>query len=691
VRRTVDCTDALSRTACTLHDHKWRRQVSVTTSSCASTSLDAPGTAAASLKGRLPRNKGEGDLPQIALATGGADPLECLLLKIGIDEAEFTNPGVGGRINLFTGAGGTTSPATWSYDPTSVSPSAGQNFPDSQTLWSSDVSTPSSGTYDLAAYDVTLLGCEGGLTNGNKSNAALQAMQTYADGGGRVFAEHYHYAWMYYAALLSGSYSTGTYTMPYAKWSSMVTWNTNLITLANGTMDQVLTTFPKASLMAQWMAGTWLGAPGNPFGVNGGRNSIKSINDTSDVLLWIRTVSGALPQYFSFDTPVGASPACGRFVFSDIHVSSGDLTGTPFPTGCDVTVPMSAQELALEYMFFDIASPVCGGSVTPPTCTPSTCAAQGASCGSAPDGCGGTLSCGTCPTGSYCSAGKCATSSCVPTTCGALGYNCGTWSDGCGGVLNCGACSAPATCGGAGKPGVCGGASCTPTTCAAQGLKCGSASDGCGGALSCGTCPTGSYCSAGACVTSSCMTATCSSLGLSCGAASDGCGGTLSCGTCPTGSYCSGGKCATSSCMPTTCGALGYDCGTWADGCGGTLSCGTCASPATCGGGGKVGVCGGTGCMPTTCAALGYNCGQWADGCGGVLSCGTCAAPATCAGGGLPGVCGGTPCKPTTCAALGCNCGSAADGCGGLLTCGSCTTPDTCGGGGTANVCGHIQ
>jgi hypothetical protein len=40
-------------------------------------------------------------------------------------------------------------------------------------------------------------------------------------------------------------------------------------------------------------------------------------------------------------------------------------------------------------------------------------------------------------------------------TCSSLGYNCGTASDGCGNTLNCGTCSSPQTCGGYG-PNVCG-------------------------------------------------------------------------------------------------------------------------------------------------------------------------------------------------------------------------------------------
>src|SRR3989442_15100673 len=37
---------------------------------------------------------------------------------------------------------------------------------------------------------------------------------------------------------------------------------------------------------------------------------------------------------------------------------------------------------------------------------------------------------------------------CTPTTCAAQGKNCGTIPNGCGGTLTCGACTAPQTCGG---------------------------------------------------------------------------------------------------------------------------------------------------------------------------------------------------------------------------------------------------
>ena len=85
-------------------------------------------------------------------------------------------------------------------------------------------------------------------------------------------------------------------------------------------------------------------------------------------------------------------------------------------------------------------------------CTPTTCAILGKNCGTFSDGCGGTLTCGTCSSGYTCNSGVC---QCVPATCASLGKNCGTFSDGCGGTLTCGTCSSGYTC----NSGVC---QCTP-------------------------------------------------------------------------------------------------------------------------------------------------------------------------------------------------------------------------------------
>jgi len=77
---------------------------------------------------------------------------------------------------------------------------------------------------------------------------------------------------------------------------------------------------------------------------------------------------------------------------------------------------------------------------------------------------------------------------CVATTCAAEGAECGSIEDGCGGSLDCGSCTAPETCGGGGTANVCGTGSCVPLTCEEAGATCGQVDDGCGGELDCGPC-----------------------------------------------------------------------------------------------------------------------------------------------------------------------------------------------------------
>ena len=59
---------------------------------------------------RLPRNKSEGDIPQLAIATGSADPFQCLLLKMGLDTQEFSRPDAGGRIHMYVTPQGRSPP-----------------------------------------------------------------------------------------------------------------------------------------------------------------------------------------------------------------------------------------------------------------------------------------------------------------------------------------------------------------------------------------------------------------------------------------------------------------------------------------------------------------------------------------------------------------------------------------------------
>lgn len=86
---------------------------------------------------------------------------------------------------------------------------------------------------------------------------------------------------------------------------------------------------------------------------------------------------------------------------------------------------------------------LCGGG----TCAPVDCATANAECGLIGDGCGGVVDCGVCTepgetcggsgVPNQCGLGQ---GGCTPTSCEATGVECGSASDGCGGLLSCGTC-----------------------------------------------------------------------------------------------------------------------------------------------------------------------------------------------------------------------------------------------------------
>lgn len=63
------------------------------------------------------------------------------------------------------------------------------------------------------------------------------------------------------------------------------------------------------------------------------------------------------------------------------------------------TAPCSATATSL----------TCNGVTTSCTCVPQTCASLGVDCGTVSDGCGGTLSCGTCGLNQQCISNYCET------------------------------------------------------------------------------------------------------------------------------------------------------------------------------------------------------------------------------------------------------------------------------------------
>ena len=631
---------------------RWRRKITIpAVAACTNTALSAAYTP-------LPSNQpgsatyppawypaGGGDtadnIPLMAFSTGSVDGLECVLLKIGINQNQFSDPatqGGSGRVRFYQGEG-----------------AAGAQI---------SGTTPS-------ATQLYGAGSDGGRRDQPVRHGVLplpgrRGRQDLHPAGGRQELRQRGRAHLRHALQLRLVHQPDPHhhDQPLPRHGQLGGGQPGT-TAGNGT-GLINTSFARGQALAQWLQILGASTTDAQMPINTLRTDftgvvapIAALGPASEEPAGSRGFTW--PMHYTFDTPVGNTPAtqCGRALFDDFHVeNAGNNTGITFPAECLVNgaLPaMTPQEKMLEFMIFDL-----GSCITPTVFTPPTCTAE---------------------------------------TCGQQGFNCGPAGDGCGLQLNCGVCMVPGqTCGGGGQPGVCGGVPCNSITCASQGILCGPAGDGCGNVIQCGNCPNGQTCGGGGlgkCGKQTCAPITCASQGIQCGPAGNGCGGVLLCGTCPPGLTCGGGgpgKCGApdaGTCAPITCAAQNILCGPAGDGCGGQLDCGPCTPPQTCGGGGTPGVCGAPSCTPTTCGAI--MCGPTGDGCGGVLQCGPCPSNQTCGGGGVPGVCGAT-CVPTTCAAQNIHCGPAGDGCGNLIaSCGMCTSPDTCGGGGVSGQCGHLS
>jgi hypothetical protein len=457
---------------------RWRREVFVNVNPC----VDNPLTLDQS---RMPRKQAEGtpydNIPLTALVTGSIDALECVLRKIGIDDSQVGNPtspayGAGDpRLQLYVGDPSKDSEATGGA-------SYNSSTPLEDKLWGS--------TTTLDQYDQVLLACQGGADT--RSAAALANMQDYANVGGRVYATHYSYDWIF----TNKPWSTT------AGWTDPDTGN-DPPTPVTSYVDM---TFTKGVAFAQWLVYSGASATAGQVPIENSRHDFSTpLANGGQQWLYSKKPSSDTPLHYTFDTPVGvpAASQCGRVLYSDFHVNNADTDpSTDYPSECDSS-PMTAQEKVLEFMIFDLASCIPGNPPPPPppTCTPLTCGAQNIGCGPAGDGCGNVLQCGNCAPGMACGAGgpsMCGPvpNMCTPTTCATLGYGCGYAGDGCGNLLDCGMCALPQTCGGGGVANQCGSPPCTPAKCAAS-QNCGVIADGCGGSVSCGTCTPPETCGGG--------------------------------------------------------------------------------------------------------------------------------------------------------------------------------------------------
>ena len=301
---------------------RWRRQLVIpSTAACADTAFST----------RMPRNQGEGDIPLFAVATGSADTVECVLRKVGIDDAEFTNPMSTGRIHVYAG---TNSRGAVIDTSTPV-----------ETTLMDNIST-------LNQYDVLMLPCQGGQYT--KSPAELSNLVQYANAGGRVYASHFSYVWMYQNP----------------PFNTVANWHVNQAALADG-YATVNPNFYGYQTLTDWLQTVGASTTPGQVVVTTNKHDLDGVNAPTQSWITLNDPANGNPvMQLTFNTPVGTTNQCGRVLFNEYHVANRTNSPTPanrpFPTECSGGA-LTAQEKLLEYSLFDLTND--GGQ---PTLTPAS-------------------------------------------------------------------------------------------------------------------------------------------------------------------------------------------------------------------------------------------------------------------------------------------------------------------------------
>ncbi len=339
---------------------KWRREVTIpTVTPCVQ---NAVGQKVAGIEEmtRLPKMQSEGNMPHIAITTGGCETFACIIPKLGIDKSEYA-PGPTSATTKpthafsFYSGGGAQAPGTPTY-PT--------NSPPAGPFWS-DVN-------QLKNFDLAMFSCECHEPTGDANAASYAAVRTYLEAGGRIFTTDFMYTWY------KDSTDTNLNASP---WS----WPGG----APGGGDPVAvdTTFPKGQALGDWLYYVSGIAPYKtqvhtypplkdqyPVSAAGGYvfDNIHGINPKYG-LEWSHSgPSGLLgtpqdPRIVTMGMPSAQPPAnqCGKGVHIDFHVDQqNDSVGSDYPAGCSNN--FREPELVTTFFFFDIASCIQDDAQPPP-------------------------------------------------------------------------------------------------------------------------------------------------------------------------------------------------------------------------------------------------------------------------------------------------------------------------------------
>jgi len=307
---------------------KWRRAFVMPSPVVACTDNPFPNPTTPKDRLRLPAKKSEGDMPLIALSTG-CDPMNDLLIKVGIDPTELTPATGTGMVHVYQGKQ-SDFPLTGSTD--------------AYAFWN-DANA-------MNKYDILIDACE--CFPNARGSVAHANLDAFLNAGGRFFGSHYHINWF------SGRLDEGATEPVPADMFDAANWASDWGIPGPGPWE-IDSTFPKGKAMADWMHVLY---PSDAYGsmpVDSQTSIVEDILSTKPGISqqWIVDKTNQIPAYISINTPTtaDADKRCGRAVLADLHV------GTPSSS-------LIEQEAVLEFMFFDLAACVIDDAKPPPVPQP---------------------------------------------------------------------------------------------------------------------------------------------------------------------------------------------------------------------------------------------------------------------------------------------------------------------------------
>ena len=348
---------------------KWRRKISIPqVDQCVNTALGKKVNGLETIT-RMPKKQKEGDpadnIPLIALTTG-CDQAECFMVHLGLDSSAISG-----------------APANWnSADPLKRvhiyrGKDNGQALPgtpgDAYSLWGNKAT--------MMKYDIIFNACECSTFQRDTAGPAYTNMKAYLEAGGRMFGTHYHYNW--FAGASQCPFDT-TCQGP-ADFQSVAQWQQSDFNFANPPY-YIDSDFPKGKAFSDWSDNVetklMISHTKGQLALGDTRNDVKNVTLTpnaSKATRWIYTGTQGNAYkttqtqydtyYLSFNAPVNTTvdKQCGRAVFSDVHLSGSYQNGA-WPDYCGKSADQThlVNEVALEFLFFDLSSCVGDDSLPPP-------------------------------------------------------------------------------------------------------------------------------------------------------------------------------------------------------------------------------------------------------------------------------------------------------------------------------------